>query len=98
MAFFFCFSKFGFLAIPAILAISSRTPATYLMAMCYAEKAPPVQRYISSPLEAAVTGTQTVGHRPQRCRPFWSFLRINQLLLLIDDSADAAPVRIQSAY
>ena len=31
--------------------------------------------HTSSPLEAAETGAQTVGHSPQSCRPFWGFPR-----------------------
>src|SRR3954447_17729842 len=38
------------------------------MAMCCAEMHP--YQTHSSPLEAAEAGTQTVGHSPQRCRPF----------------------------
>ena len=46
----------------------SHTPATYLMALSCAEMHPYQTHF--SPLEAAEAGTQTVGHSPQRCRPF----------------------------
>jgi hypothetical protein len=64
------FSLLAILAIPAILAISVHTPATYLMAVAmYCSEMHPCQTH-SSPLEAAEAGTQTVGHSPQGCWPF----------------------------
>jgi hypothetical protein len=49
---------------------------------CLAREIHPFQGHTSSPLEAAEAGTPTMGHSPQRCRPFLGFPPASQTLTL----------------